>query len=435
VKNEVVELAITGFSHDGRGVGRIDEKVIFVHGALPQEQIKAKITHTSSKFNQGQTVEIVKPSPDRVLPHCAHFGLCGGCQWQHVSQDLQISHKQSLLAEQLAQAQVEVAQWLPPLLGPEKGYRYKARLAVKYVEKKNTVLVGFREQRSNKIAILDNCSVLHPKVGSKIIELRQCIADLSIKNEIAQIEVAIGMDEIALVFRHLVPIPLEDKNKLKAFCQQHSFSCYLQPDGVESVHCIWPNKPSNDLTYRLEDQNLEFKFHPLDFIQVNPQMNQQMINQALSLLSLSKDDVILDLFCGLGNFSLSLAKQVKHVVGIECATKMVERATNNAKRNQLNNVEFYAFDLTKDVQGQSWASFPYSVLILDPPRSGALEVVNNKDLCKAKHILYISCNPATFVRDAAILQNQQGYQLERVGVMDMFTHTAHVETMGLFTLK
>lgn len=434
MKNEVVELAITGLSHDGRGIGRIDDKVIFVHGALPNEKIKAKITHTSSKFNQAQTVEILARSPERIEPHCQHFGLCGGCQWQHVSQNLQIAHKQNLLAEQLAQAQVTVQSWLPPLVGPSEGYRYKARLAVKYVEKKQTVLVGFREQRSNKIAILEACSVLHPRVGSKIKALRQCIAELEIKSELPQIEVAVSQDEIALVFRHMVPIPLSDKNKLIAFCSAHGFSCYLQPDGVESVHCIWPQKATNDLSYRLDDQNLQFKFHPLDFIQVNPQMNQQMINQALRLLSPNENDIILDLFCGLGNFSLSMAKEANHVVGIECAQKMVERAKSNAKLNQLDNVEFYAFDLTKPIHTESWAAYPYSVLILDPPRSGALEVVSNTQLCKTSRILYISCNPATFVRDAAILQNQHGYRLEQVGVMDMFTHTAHVETMGLFTL-
>lgn len=435
MKNEVVELAITGLSHDGRGIARLDEKIIFVHGALPQETVKAQITHTHAKFNQAKTVEVVIPSSERTLPPCAHFGLCGGCQWQHVSRDLQIAHKQTLLSEQLAQAQVHADHWLPPLVGPEIGYRYKARLGVKFVEKKNTVLVGFREQKSNKIAILDACSVLHPRVGSQIAKLRQCIAGLAIKEDIAQIEVAVGLDEIALVFRHLTPIPLEDKNKLIDFCKQNAFSCYLQPDGVDSVHCVWPMKASNDLTYKLDDQNLEFKFHPLDFIQVNPNMNQQMINQALRLVAPTQEDIILDLFCGLGNFSLSMAKFAQKVVGVEGTQKMVERAMQNAQRNQLENTEFYAFDLTKDVKSQVWASYPYSVLVLDPPRSGALEIVSNADLCKTRRILYISCNPATFVRDAAILQNQHGYQLEQVGVMDMFTHTAHVETMGLFTLK
>ncbi len=428
---EPVEVEISGLSHDGRGIARLDNKVLFVFGALPGEIVKAKLTRCHSRYSDATAIEILKPSAERVGPACAHFGLCGGCQLQHMSSQTQIAHKQKFLEEQLVhQSKVTPGAWLAPLQASSNGYRQKARLGVRYVEKKQSLLVGFREQNNNKIAIIENCAVLDPRVGTKINALREMINSLEAKTTIAQIEVAIGGDEVALVFRHLDVLSESDIKNLTQFCQECHFSLYLQPKGVESVHKVWPNNQI-ELQYELKDQQLKYHFHPLDFTQVNQEINQKMVNQALQLLAPNKDDIILDLFCGLGNFSLPFAQQAKKVIGVEGASVMVERAKANAKVNNLTNTEFHAFDLSKDFSQQPWAQH-YTKLILDPPRCGAQEIVSSISHFKPAEILYISCNPATFARDAAILVHQQGYELKTVGVMDMFPHTAHVETIGLF---
>lgn len=428
-----VEVNISALSHDGRGIARIDDKIMFVFGALPGETVKAKYTRVHSRYSEAMVTEIIHPAKDRVNPICSHFGNCGGCQIQHLSSSLQIEHKQKFLEEQLThQAKVKPFAWLAPLQGPVNGYRQKARLGVRYVEKKQSLLVGFREQNNNKIAIIESCAVLDARVGSKIAKLRETISLLEAKTTIAQIEVAIGGEEVALVFRHLEPLCESDIKILTQFGQECQFSIYLQPGGVDSVHKLFPANGETDLTYMLNDQHLTYCFHPLDFTQVNQDINQKMVNQALDLLKPTKDDVILDLFCGLGNFSLPFAQKAKQVVGVEGAEVMAKRAKRNAELNQLTNVDFYAFDLSKDFTSVPWAKTAYTKVVLDPPRCGAQELVTSISHFNPKEILYISCNPTTFARDAAILVHQHGYQLTKVGVMDMFPHTAHVETMGLF---
>ena len=430
---EPVEVQINGLSHDGRGIARINDKILFVFGALPGETVTAKYTRVHSRYSEAMVVDILEASQDRAKPVCAHFGLCGGCQLQHLPSELQIEHKQKFLEDLLVkQSKVTANQWLAPLQGTVNGYRQKARLGVRYVEKKQSLLVGFREQNNNKIAIIESCSVLDKRVGSKIALLREMLIQLAGRSSIAQIEVSIGGEEVALIFRHLEPLIETDITLLTQFCEAHSFSLYLQPQGVDSVHKVWPKESPLELTYELKDQQLQYRFHPLDFTQVNQDINQKMVNQALTLLVPTIDDVILDLFCGLGNFSLPFAQCAKQVVGVEGAPVMVKRAQANAQLNNLTNVEFYAFDLSKDFSGQSWAKQHYTKLILDPPRCGAQEIVEAIGQFNVKDILYISCNPATFARDAAILVHQHGYQLAKVGVMDMFPHTAHVETIGLF---
>ncbi len=333
------------------------------------------------------------------------------------------------------QSKVTPGEWLAPLEGTVNGYRQKARLGVRYVDKKETLLVGFREQGNNKIAIIESCSVLDPRVGKHIQALRNVISSLEGRNVIPQIEVAIGGDEVALIFRHLEPLSDNDIDVLKSFCQTYQFSLYLQPSGVESVHKVYPPNTDLNLKYELLDQQLTYQFHPLDFTQVNHDINQKMVNQALALLNPKPTDTILDLFCGLGNFSLPFAQRSQTVVGVEGAPQMVERAKANADFNRLTNVEFHAFDLSKDFADQLWAKKKYDKIIMDPPRCGAQEIVNQISILNPKEILYISCNPATFARDAAILVHQHGYHLAKVGVMDMFPHTAHVETIGLFLKK
>ncbi len=429
---EAVEVQIQSLSHDGRGLTRINDKILFVFGALPGETVKVKYTKVHSRYSEAKTIEILSPSSIRTKPICDHFGVCGGCQLQHLPSTLQIEHKQQFLKEQLEHhAKVTPLHWLPPLQGLVKGYRQKARLGVRYVDKKQSLLIGFREQNNNKIAIIEQCAVLDPRVGNKISALREVIYSLEGKRAIAQIEVAIGTDEVGLVFRHLEPLSLADVTALTAFCEQNQFSLYLQPQGVDSVHKVYPDK-TIELTYELSDQGLQYRFHPLDFTQVNQVINQKMVNQALALLAPTKDDVILDLFCGLGNFSLPFAQCAKEVVGVEGTQTMANRAQANAALNSISNARFYAFDLSKAFKNEDWAKKHYTKIVLDPPRCGAQEIVSAIGHFSPKEILYISCNGATFARDAAILVHQHGYQLAKVGVMDMFPHTAHVETIALF---
>ncbi|HRE31137.1 MAG TPA: 23S rRNA (uracil(1939)-C(5))-methyltransferase RlmD [Candidatus Berkiella sp.] len=427
------EVEVTGLSHDGRGIARVNDKILFVFGALPEETVRVQITKIQSRFQEGTTVEVLKPSTMRVKPPCAHFGTCGGCSLQHIAPLQQVQLKQSWLNDQLVhQGKVTPVKWLPPLLSESQGYRQKARLAVRYVPQKQSLLVGFREQGNNKIAIIESCETLDPRVGKKIKALRELIDALAAKESIAQIEVAASEEEVALIFRHLQPLSDSDQNALITFCQQNHFSLFLQPSNNESVHKIWPADGNSYLTYSLPAQALSFVFHPMDFTQVNAQMNQQMINQALALLDPKSDDIILDLFCGLGNFSLPFAKYANRVVGVEGSVQSVSRAKENAIRNQLTNTEFYACNLENDFKHMPFAKGQYNKIILDPPRSGAQKVVDEMAYFAPKEILYVSCNSATFVRDAAILVHQHGYRLVKCGVMDMFPQTAHIETMGLF---
>ncbi len=430
---EPIEVAITGLSHDGRGIARVNDKVMFVFGALPDETVRVQITKSHSRFQEANTIEVITPSPMRVKPPCQHFGTCGGCSLQHISPNDQVKLKQSWLADQLMhQGKVTPVEWLEPLHSEPLGYRQKARLAARYVPQKQTVLVGFREQANSKIAILESCETLDVRVGHKIKALREMIETLEGKETIAQIEVAASKDDVALIFRHLEALNNADLQRLTTFCQENAFSLWLQPSNNQSVHKVWPQDGNPYLTYTLPAQDLTFAFHPMDFTQVNAEMNQKMINQALSLLDPKPTDVILDLFCGLGNFSLPFAKYASKVVGVEGSVQSVTRAKDNAKRNQLSNTEFYAFNLEEEIKDQPFAKQHYNKIILDPPRSGAQKLVEDMARLKPKEILYVSCNSATFVRDAAILVHQHGYKLAKLGVMDMFPQTAHIETMGLF---
>ncbi|MCS5711099.1 23S rRNA (uracil(1939)-C(5))-methyltransferase RlmD [Candidatus Berkiella aquae] len=427
------EVEVTGLSHDGRGIARVNDKILFVFGALPQETVRVQITKIHSRFQEGTTLEVLKPSLMRVKPACTHFGTCGGCSLQHIAPLQQVELKQAWLQDQLThQGKVTPVEWLPPLLSESQGYRQKARLAVRYVPQKQSLLVGFREQGNNKIAIIESCETLDPRVGKKIKALRELIDALAAKESIAQIEVAASEEEVALIFRHLQPLSDSDQKALITFCQQNQFSLFLQPSNNESVHKVWPEDGNPYLSYQLPTQNLSFAFHPMDFTQVNAQMNQQMINQALALLDPKSDDIILDLFCGLGNFSLPFAKYANRVVGVEGSVQSVSRAKENAIRNQLTNTEFYACNLEDDFKHMPFAKGNYNKIILDPPRSGAQKIVEEMAYFAPKEILYVSCNSATFVRDAAILVHQHGYRLVKCGVMDMFPQTAHIETMGLF---
>ncbi|MCL5974768.1 MAG: 23S rRNA (uracil(1939)-C(5))-methyltransferase RlmD [Gammaproteobacteria bacterium] len=428
---EAVQAYIESLSHDGRGIARIDGKTVFVDGALGGENVFFMYTRLHKKYDEAKVVSVENASADRVEPKCQHFGICGGCSLMHMSPEAQLSLKQDTLKEQLSHfGQLTPEHWLPPLTGPLWGYRRKARLGVRYVTKKEKVLVGFREKGTPYLAELTQCEVLDPRVGLRLEELGKMIASLEAYNRIAQIEVAMDDANTALVFRNMDPLCETDKQKLINYGQQHDLWIYQQPGGPDTVSALWPQAPQ--LHYAPED-GLRLEFAPGDFTQVNAGINHKMIAKAIELLDLEQNDRVLDLFCGLGNFTLPLAKRVSSVIGVEGDKSLVAHAQRNATINDLDNAEFEMADLTTtQLKDYPWAQAGFTKVLLDPPRSGAFEVLGQIADLGAETIVYVSCNPATLARDAGELVNQHGYILVQTGIMDMFPHTSHVESIALF---
>ena len=429
---EPQQASVESLTHDGRGVARVADKTVFIDGALPCEEVMFRYTRVRSNYDEGEVLEVLKASPHRVTPACEFFQSCGGCNLQHLEPDEQIRIKQGMLMDNLARiGKVQAEDILPPLTGPIWGYRQKARLGVRYVRKKARVLVGFREKHSAFLADMNHCKILNPLIGERLEELSQLIRQLSCYKQIAQIEVAIGDEGVALIFRHLVELTETDKQLLTEFGQQHDFQIYLQPKGPDSVTLLWPATAS--LSYRLPAYDIALGFRPNDFTQVNTAINQAMVTRALELLEPQATDHVLELFCGLGNFTLPLARQVKEVSAVEGDASLIERARENAEHNAIHNIDFHVANLMAEVSGLSWLrQCHYDKILLDPPRSGALEILPHLASLKVSRIVYISCNPATLARDAGILVNEYDYRLVKTGVMDMFPHTTHVESIALF---
>jgi len=430
-----VEVEIESLSHDGRGIARIEGKTVFVDGALAGETVKFLYIKKHSKYDEAKTIEVVaNASVDRVEAKCQHFGLCGGCSLMHMDPAAQLALKQKTLSEHLTHfGKLAPQTWLPPLTGPLFGYRRKARLGVKHVPKKERVLVGFREKGTPYLAVLEQCEVLDQRVGLRLAELGKMIAKLEAHSRIAQIEVAMDDEHVALIFRNLDPLSEQDQQALIAYGQENNLWIYLQSGGPDTVTPIWPENPQ--LSYAPE-QGLTLEFEPNDFTQVNAEINQKMIPYAMSLLDVNKDDRILDLFCGLGNFSLPLARKVSEVVGVEGDEALVHHARENAQNNHLTNALFEQADLTQtELKDYPWAKAGFNKILLDPPRSGAFEVLHQLAALGVERLVYVSCNPATLARDAGELVNNHGYTLVSTGVMDMFPHTKHVESIALFVKK
>lgn len=427
------QATIERLSHEGRGVAKIAGKTTFIDNALPGETVLFKYLKKHTKYDEGIAESVLTASADRVMPECAHFLTCGGCRLQHFSSEAQIAFKQAALLEQFEHfAKTLPATLLPPLTGPTYGYRRKARLGVRFVIKKDKLLVGFHELNGRYIADIDSCAVLHPTVSALLAPLKTYLTQLASYRDIPQIEVAVGDSEKALVFRHLNPLNTADQALLKAFGRQHDVHIYLQGGNLKTTHRIWPEIGEERLSYRFPQHNLILKFHPQDFIQVNAEINQQLSDRVISLLALSEQDQVLDLFCGLGNFTLPIARYCKAVVGIEGEAVMIDRALENAQYNQLNHVDFFQHDLTKPFENCTWAKRPYQKVLLDPPRSGAREILPSIAALNPTRIVYISCNPATLARDAGELVHQHGFTLRSAGVMDMFAQTCHVESIAVF---
>ncbi|HUP92714.1 MAG TPA: 23S rRNA (uracil(1939)-C(5))-methyltransferase RlmD [Solimonas sp.] len=423
---------IVDFVHDGRGLARVNGKATFIADALPGEQVRFRYLHVTRDLDEGQAVAIERASPDRAQPECAHFGTCGGCSMQHLDAARQIEFKQKQLLDQLARiGKVTPEQVAPPLTAPVWGYRRRARLGVRLVPKKGGVLVGFRERESGWLAVLESCRTLDPRVGLKLRELGALIGSLSIAAQIPQIEVACA-GHVAAVFRVLQPPSEADRALLAAFGEQHDYEIYLQSGGPDSIRPL--RADARPLEYSPDGSDLTLRFEPTDFVQVNGHLSQQAVRQALDWLALVPGERVLELFCGLGNFSLPLARRGAQVTAVEGEAALVQRARDNAQRNGLD-IRFERADLFAATADAPWLQGPFDAVLLDPPRAGAQEILPLVAARKPARIVYVSCHPGTLARDAGTLVHQQGYRLVRAGVMDMFPHTSHVESMALFHLS
>lgn len=427
---ETATATIESMAHDGRGVAHVDDKIVFIAGALPGEEVVFEYSKKKKDFSEGRVTEILKASDDRVEPGCQHYSICGGCSFQHLDPEKQILAKQNILIDQFKSiAKLENVELWPALTGPHWGYRHRARLGVKDVVKKGRVLVGFREKASPYLAEIELCEVLHPSVGKRLMDLSVLIGELSIKNKIPQIEVSICDNRTALVFRILEPLSEEDVAILASFEQSAGVDIYTQSKGPDTIAPLTGEKPA--LSYQLPN-DVTLYFGPSDFVQVNVEINRSMINRALETLDLNENDNVLDLFCGLGNFTLPMARVAGHVTGVEGSADLIQRAKENADKNGLDNVNFYTANLMEEVGDEPWTKKKYNKVLIDPPRLGAKEILHYLPKWGAEQVLYISCNPSTLARDAAILVNELGYTMKKAGVMDMFPHTSHVESIALF---
>lgn len=423
-----LKLHIDGLDAEGRGVARNAEgKVVFVEGALPGEDVAARVVTGRKSFDLARVVSLQEPSPGRVVPRCPHFGTCGGCALQHAEMRTQVAAKQRWLEDSLARiGNVRPESLLPPLYGDEWGYRGRARLSVRRVEKKGGVLVGFRERRSSYVADMRECAVLPPHVSALIVPLRELAESLSIRARLPQVEVAVGDDVTVLVVRHLDPVTQDDRALLRAFAKTHGIHLWLQPGGPETAHPLEPE--ASGLYYSLPEFGVRLHFRPTDFTQVNQGINRALVSRAVRLLDPQPGERIGDLFCGLGNFSLPIAARGAGVIGFEGSRELVERARSNAAANglvaQFEEMNLFAPNLAPYA--------PFDKLLLDPPREGAVEVAKALGEAWPRRIVYVSCDPATLARDASVLVHAKGFRLVAAGVVNMFPHTAHVESTALF---
>jgi 23S rRNA (uracil1939-C5)-methyltransferase len=431
-RSEIAE--ILDLSHDGRGVARVEGKTVFIEDALPGERVEWRRLKRGRNFDEGRLERVLEPAADRVTPVCPHFSVCGGCALQHLRPEKQLEFKQQQLMEALTRiGRVTPREVLPPLQAAVWNYRRRARLAARWVPKKQRTVVGFRERSTPYVADLTTCHVLQPPLDRLIEPLSRLASALSIRNRLPQIEIAVADNATALVIRALEPLTSEDRALLERFGVEHSVQIWLQPGGYDSVAPLSGEPPP--LEYRLPDFGLTFQFLPTDFVQVNGELNAKMVERAVALLNPRPSERVLDLFCGLGNFSLPLAGSGAHVVGVEGEASLIARAQGNAARNGLaDQVDFFTANLAEEsLAAAPWAQRTYDKVLLDPPRVGAKETLPVIARSGAAVVVYVSCHPGSLARDAGILVHEHGYALKAAGVMDMFPHTAHVESIALFS--
>jgi 23S rRNA (uracil1939-C5)-methyltransferase len=438
-------LSVESLDLEGQGIAhRADGKVVFIEGALPGEQVQVQVHRRKKQWEQAEMISMRAESSQRVAPRCRYFGVCGGCKMQHLQAGSQLIAKQRALEDALWHlGKVRPLQVLRPIDGPAWGYRYRARLSVRYVEKKSKVLVGFHERQSSYVADMGSCEVLPPRVSALLVPLAHLVEGMDQRSRLPQIEVAVGDSLVALVLRHLEPLTPGDRLRLAEFAAAHGVQWWLQPEGPITVHRL--DDACDALTYQMPEFGITITFKPTDFTQVNHAINRVLVGQAVQLLNLQPNERAIDWFCGLGNFSLPMATRAREVLGIEGSDALVARSAENARHNALahkvsfaarNLFELVAADLPAFGSAQKW--------LIDPPREGAFALA--KALCDAvasnaeaisgwvapSRIVYVSCNPATLARDAGLLVHQAGYALSAAGVVNMFPHTAHVESIAVF---
>ncbi|OYT99726.1 MAG: 23S rRNA (uracil(1939)-C(5))-methyltransferase [Burkholderiales bacterium PBB1] len=437
-------LSVESLDLDGQGVAHNAEgKVVFIEGALPGEQVQVSVSRRKNNWEQATLVALRRESPQRVVPQCRHFGTCGGCKMQHFQAGSQLATKQRALEDGLWHlAKVKAEQLLRPIEGPAWGYRYRARLSVRHVVKKGKVLVGFHERKSSYVADMDSCEVLPRHLSDLLKPLAMLIEGMDQRDRLPQIEVAVGDDSTALVLRHLQPLTDADLQRLRDFAALHNVQWWLQPQGPATVHPLDP--ATSDLSYRLPEFGITMRFKPTDFTQVNHQINRALVARALRLLDARSDERVIDWFCGLGNFTLPIATRAREVLGIEGSEALVERSRENAAFNGLAaKVHFKASNLF-EIDARALADLGHAdKWLVDPPREGAFALAKAladvaADPAAApghtppKRIVYVSCNPATLARDAGLLVHQAGYVLSAASAVNMFPHTAHVESIAVF---
>lgn len=425
---------IESLDHEGRGVTHVDGKTVFVDGALPGEEVEYSVYRRKPSYELAQISRVLQASAQRVTPRCEYFGKCGGCSMQHLDPVAQAAVKQRVLEDALWHVgKVKAETILAAIHGPSWGYRYRARIGVRLVPKKGGILVGFHERRSSYIADMLSCEILPPHISNMLPKLRELIAGLSIPDRLPQIEIAVGDDITVLVFRNLLPLTATDVKRLADFSDAHGVQVWLQPKGPDSIYRLHPVEAPG-LSYTLPEFGVTMDFRPTDFTQVNVEINRLLMRRSMQLLDPQPGERIADLFCGLGNFSLPIARSGAHVLGVEGSETLVRRAGENAARNGLQaNSEFHAANLFEATEDSLAALGKLDKVLIDPPREGAIAVV--KALSAAQlppRIVYVSCNPATLARDAAVLVHEKGYRLRSAGIANMFPQTSHVESIALF---
>ena len=431
LSDQPFELDIISLDPKGMGLSEFEGKNLRVYDALEGEKVLARNLFGRSQRGKVETLEVLQPSTDRVQPRCPHFGYCGACSLQHMSMDAQLARKERALLKFLRETGgVEPASVYTPLIGPQWNYRRKARLSVRDVIAKDRVLVGFRERNSRYVADMQECHILRSEIVDALPGLAELIQTLECRSTIPQVEVACGDEQCALIIRHLSDLSDKDIAVLRDFACETGLGIFLQAAGPDSVALLGPD--DFQLEYKIDQMDLRFHFDPLDFIQVNGELNQLMVKRALELLDPQSRDNVLDLFCGLGNFTLPLACRAGSVTGVEGSVQMVERGRSNASLNGLDNTGFHCADLYQPCDEPPWPNADYNKILLDPPRSGAQELLPWIGTSNVSRVLYISCNPETLARDAGILVNQHGFRLEGAGVINMFPHTPHSEAIALF---
>ncbi|MCF8186741.1 MAG: 23S rRNA (uracil(1939)-C(5))-methyltransferase RlmD [Sulfuritalea sp.] len=443
----LLTTTIESLDQEGRGVAHVDGKAIFIDGALPTEKVTFRSHRIKPSYEVANVVDVLKQSNQRVVPKCPHFGLCGGCKLQHLDFAAQVANKQRLLENDLKHiGKVKPDNMLPPIYGPTWGYRHKARLSVKYVEKKQRVLVGFNEKATRYVADMNSCEVLVPEVSALIAPLQALIVQLSIRDKLPQIELAVGEADLAyglpvivLILRIMGELTPSDEALLKAFADEHHVQIWTQTKGPDTIKPYYPLGSSTQvlpaLQYSLPEFDLTYPFKPNEFTQVNPQINQVMIRRAMQLLAPQANEKIADFFCGIGNFTLPIARSGAQVLGLEGLANLVDRANESAALNGITNTQFGVADLFKMTPADLTALGRFDKWLVDPPRDGAFELIKSLDASNSpQRIVYVSCNPATLARDAGVLVNEKGYVLKAAGVINMFPHTSHVESIASFEL-